>query len=229
MKLKYCSKCLMPNTKPNLNFSEGICNTCLYYRDHKFTKGKINWNLRKKQFSNLVKKIKKKKAPLFDALVPVSGGKDSIFQVDRLLNKGLRILAVNIDYGFKTEIGISNLNNISKMGATLMTVRPNLKVHRKILKISFLKYGDPDLMSHCMLHAFPIRVGIDLKIPLALLGENSAIEYSGSIEKYDPKRMNNMWFKKYAASFGITPKVFSKKHNINYGLLKTMTCHQIGN
>ena len=191
MKLKYCSKCLMPNTKPNLNFSEGICNTCLYYRDHKFTKGKINWNLRKKQFSNLVKKIKKKKAPLFDALVPVSGGKDSIFQVDRLLNKGLRILAVNIDYGFKTEIGISNLNNISKMGATLMTVRPNLKVHRKILKISFLKYGDPDLMSHCMLHAFPIRVAIDLKIPLALLGENSAIEYSGSIEKYDPKLQRN--------------------------------------
>ena len=32
--------------------------------------------------------------------------------------------------------------------------------------------------------------------------------------------MNNMWFKKYAASFGITPKIFSKKHNINYSLLK---------
>ena len=220
MKLKYCSECLMPNTKPNLNFLDGICNTCHYYRNYKFTKGKINWNLRKKQFSYLIKKIKKMKAPLFDALVPVSGGKDSIFQVDRLLNKKLRILAVNIDYGFKTEIGISNLNNISKMGATLMTVRPNLKTHSKILKISFLKYGDPDLMSHCMLHAFPIRVALDLKIPLALLGENSAIEYSGSIEKYDPKRMTNMWFKKYAASFDITPKVFSKKHNINYGLLK---------
>ena len=221
MKLKYCSKCLMPNTKPNLNFLDGVCNSCDYSQNYKFEKKKINWDLRKKEFIQLLKKIKKIKAPLFDAVVPVSGGKDSIFQVDRLINKNLRILAVNIDYGFKTEIGISNLNNIPKMGATLMTVKPNLKIHSKILKISFLKYGDPDLMSHCMLHAFPIRVALELKIPLVLLGENSAIEYSGSIKKYDPKKMNSRWFEKYAASFGMTPKIFGKRHNFNYDLLKS--------
>ena len=44
-------------------------------------------------------------------------------------------------------------------------------------KISFLKFGDPDLMSHCMLHALPIRIAIQLKIPMILLGENAALEY----------------------------------------------------
>ena len=48
-------------------------------------------------------------------MVPVSGGKDSISQVHRLLNKGLRILAVNIDYGIKTEIGKYNLDRIPLM------------------------------------------------------------------------------------------------------------------
>ncbi len=220
MELKYCTKCLMPNTKPNLSFKKGVCDTCDYHKNHKLFKGKINWRKRETEFNKLVNKIKKKNAPNFDALVPVSGGKDSIFQVDRLLNKGLRILAVNIDYGIKTKIGISNLQKISNMGATLITVRPNLKIHKKILKISFVKYGDPDLMSHCMLHGFPIRMAVNLKIPLVLLGENSAIEYSGSVNKYDEKKINLKWFKKYAASFGTTPKIFSKKHNIEYKLVK---------
>ena len=40
-----------------------------------------------------------------------------------------------------------------------------------------------------MLHAFPIRIALNFKIPLVLLGENSAIEYSGSIKKYDAKKL----------------------------------------
>ena len=39
---------------------------------------------------------------------------------------------------------------------------------------------NPDLMSHCMLHAFPIRIALNFK--LLVLLENSAIEYSGSIK-----------------------------------------------
>ncbi len=220
MKLKYCIKCLMPNTKLYLKFTGGVCNTCIYHKDYKDSKQKIDWKFRQKEFDKLIKKIKKINAPTFDALVPVSGGKDSIYQVHRLLNKGLRILAVNIDYGIKTKIGYSNLQIIPSMGATLITVRPNLRIHKKILKISFLEYGDPDLMSHCMLHAFPIRLALNLKIPLVLLGENSAIEYSGSIRKYDDKKIDNKWFKKFAANFNLTPKIFSKRHNIKYKFLK---------
>ena len=210
----------MPNTKPNLSFTNGVCNSCIYNNDFKSINGKIDWNKREKEFLTLVSKVKKKRAPMFDVLVPVSGGKDSIFQVHCIKKHKLRILAVNVDYGFKTKIGISNLKKISEMGVTLITVRPNLEIHKKILSISFIKYGDPDLMSHCMLHAFPIRVALNFKIPLVFLGENSALEYSGSTKKYDSKNINNKWFKKYAASFGITPKIFSKRHNLNYKYLK---------
>lgn len=220
MNLKYCIKCLMPNTRLHLNFTNGVCNACFYYENYKVSKNKIDWKYRQKEFEKLIQKIKRVNAPNFDALVPVSGGKDSIFQVHKLLKKDLRILAVNIDYGIKTKIGICNLQNISKMGATLITVKPNLKIHKKILKISFFEYGDPDLMSHCMLHAFPIRIALNFKIPLVLLGENSAIEYSGEIEKYNAKKIDYKWFKKFAANSNLTPKKFSKKHKIDYRLLK---------
>ena len=142
-------------------------------------------------------------------MIPFSGGKDSITQVSHLLNRGLRILSVNIDYGIKTKIGEDNLRIIPKLGSNLITYRPDLKLQKKIIKISFEKYGDPDLMSHCLLHAMPIRIAIQLKIPMVLLGENSAYEYSGS-SSYNDKFMSEKYFNYYVSNSGHTPKNFQK-------------------
>ena len=211
--MKYCSNCVLPSTKPNIKFFGSICSACKYHIDEKSKK--IDWNLRNKEFLALVKKIKKKKSNIYDALVPVSGGKDSITQVHYLLKAGLRVLAVNVDYGFKTEIGKYNLELIPKMGASLFIFRPNLKIHKRILKISFLDYGDPDLMSHCMLHALPLRTALRFHIPLVFLGENSALEYSGDV-KQNQKQITKKWFSQYAANSNNTPKKFAKKHKIPY-------------
>ena len=115
--MRYCKNCLLPSSKPYITFTNGVCSACIFHhKKNKFKKG-IDWKQRRKEFVQLINKIKIKKAPLYDVLVPVSGGKDSITQVHHLLNKGLRILAVNIDYGIKTNIGIQNLNCIPDMGA----------------------------------------------------------------------------------------------------------------
>lgn len=215
--IKYCKSCLLPNTKPYIRFnSSNVCSACILHFSKKSNKRiNIDWKKRKKEFLSLLKKIKLKKSPFYDVCVPVSGGKDSISQIHYLLNKGLRILAVNIDYGIKTKIGQNNLNLIPKMGVNLITYRPNLELQKKIIKIGFEKYGDPDLMSHCLLHAYPIRVAVQLKIPLVLHGENSAYEYSGE-KNLAERDFDQEWFKKYAANKGMTPKKFSKIHKINY-------------
>ena len=105
------------------------------------------------------------------------------------------------------------------MGANLITYRPDLKLHKKILKISFLDFGDPDLMSHCMLHALPIRIAIELKIPMILLGENAALEYSGSTS-INEKKMSVEWFENYASNNGMTPKKFARIYRYPYEKLK---------
>ena len=54
--MKYCKICILPNTRPNLNFDKfGICDVC-----NKNQK-KINWSFRLNEFKELVKNIKKKK------------------------------------------------------------------------------------------------------------------------------------------------------------------------
>ena len=65
------------------------------------------------------------------------------------------------------------------MGANLIIFRPELKLHKQLIRIGLEEYGDPDLLSHTLLHAYPLHVAKQFNIPLCLLGENSAFEYGG--------------------------------------------------
>jgi N-acetyl sugar amidotransferase len=220
--MKYCSKCLLPDTKPYITFDEnGVCSACIAHEKKNTALQGIDWKQRRQQFGQLVAQAKARNAPYYDALVPVSGGKDSITQVHRLLDFDLRILAVNIDYGIKTEIGRQNLACIPAMGASLITYRPELNLHKKLIRLGFEDYGDPDLLSHTMLHGYPLRMALQFTIPLVLLGENSAFEYGGSQDIASGNSMTRQWFNKYAANADNNPAVISDKYNIPYEKLIT--------
>lgn len=205
----------MPDTKPYLAFDEhGVCNACqAHQKKHELLSG-IDWAARRAEFERLVAEAKARGAPYYDALVPVSGGKDSLTQVDCLLNRGLRILAVNVDYGIKTEIGRHNLALVPKMGANLVIYRPEQDLHRRLIRIGFEDFGDPDLLSHTLLHAYPLHLAIALRIPLVLLGENSAFEYGGDGKLADSNTMSRGWFQKYAANAGHDARFVSEKYDI---------------
>lgn len=218
--MKYCKLCLVPDTKPHTTFdSDGVCSACLRHKT-KRDSGKIDWSIRKRQFKKILLSAQAVKAPLYDAMVPVSGGKDSITQVHRLLGFGLRILAVNVDYGIKTEIGRHNLSIIPEMGASLVIYRPEQNVHKKLIRIGFEDFGDPDLLSHTLLHAYPLHVAIQFKIPLVLLGENSAFEYGGDKKIAEKESMTKEWFMKYAANNGRDAKYISREYGIPYEKLR---------
>jgi N-acetyl sugar amidotransferase len=222
MKLKYCKKCLMPSTKPYITFnSEGVCNACISSEEKSKCagEGQIDWGKRESEFEDLIDWVKEQQAPYYDAMVPVSGGKDSITQVHRLLNRGLRILAVNVDYGIKTEIGKYNLELIPEMGANLIILRPELKLHKKLIKIGLEDYGDPDLLSHTLLHAYPLHIAKQFKIPLCLLGENAAFEYGGKKSLAEKNEITREYFDNYAANKGMTANVISEKYLIPFDKL----------
>jgi len=176
--------------------------------------GGIDWEKREQDFDELVQRAKEKNAPHYDALVPVSGGKDSITQVHRLLKHDLRILAVNVDYGIKTDIGRYNLDLIPEMGASLFIYRPELTLHKELIRIGFLDFGDPDLLSHTMLHSTPLHVALQFNIPLVLLGENSAFEYGGNADLAQLNQINRAWFSKYAANGGRDASFISNEYGI---------------
>ena len=213
--MRYCSRCVMPDTKPYLTFNElGVCAACQAHETKAAGGRGIDWEKRARRFSALLGDAKAGKSRHFDALVPVSGGKDSITQVHRLLGHDLRILAVNIDYGIKTDIGAYNLARIPEMGANLFVYRPELTLHKELIRIGFERYGDPDLLSHTLLHAGPLHVALMFQVPLILLGENSAFEYGGDSGLSNLSAVNREWFMKYAANAGRDARYVSQKYDI---------------
>lgn len=215
--MRYCRRCLYPDTKPYLTFdSEGICNGCRSAERKQAAEGAVDWAERGRAFYQLVEAARAAKAPLYDVAVPVSGGKDSITQVSRLLGRDLRILAINIDYGIKTEIGDYNLERIPLMGASLTIFTPEAELHRRLVRIGIEDFGDHDLMSHCLLHAMPLRIAHALSIPLVVMGENAAEVYGGDLEVANESAASRAWFTKYAANAGRDARFIADRYGIPF-------------
>ena len=80
--LTYCKKCVMPDTKPDLHLDdEGVCNACRSYEKRR----EVDWNARHKELLQVLEKYRNQDGCNWDCIVPVSGGKDSTYQVVRML------------------------------------------------------------------------------------------------------------------------------------------------
>jgi len=75
--MKYCKKCLMPDTRPGITFVDGVCSQCINYAKQKT----IDWDMRKKELEKLCDKYRNSNGNRYDCAEAVSGGKDSHFQV----------------------------------------------------------------------------------------------------------------------------------------------------
>jgi N-acetyl sugar amidotransferase len=213
--MTYCTRCWLPSTKPYISFDEdGVCGACRAAERKRDADAGIDWDARGREFDELIAWVRSRKAPVYDVLVPVSGGKDSITQVHRVLGRGLSILAVNIDYGIKTEIGRWNLDRVPEMGANLITYRPEQELHKRLIRIGFEDFGDPDLLSHTMLHGWPLRAALAFGVPLVLLGENSAFEYGGAENIAANNFMTRDWFSSFAANAGHDARFVAEQYDI---------------
>ena len=172
--VKYCTKCLYPETKPSISFNEhNVCNACQWYE----VKEKIYDKESKKNFSALIKSNKKN--PYYDCIVPVSGGKDSVYQVWRVLNEGFNPLCVTASTDYLTDIGRRNIENIKSMGVDHIEISPNIKQRRKINRYALENVGDVQWPEHILIFTIPVHVSVQFEIPIIIWGENSVREYGG--------------------------------------------------
>ena len=195
--IQYCKKCLLPNSRPGIIIDEnGISNV---WKDS--NKKIINFKEKKLQFKELVK-YAKKNSKGYDCIVPVSGGKDSTWQVIKCLENGLNVLAVTWKTPARTKIGQINLDNLVSLGVDHIDYQVNPKVEKKFIYKSFKKFGTTALPMHMALFNIPLTIAVRFKIPLVVWGENSAVEYGSGNDLYKGFRMNSAWLKKYGVMHG---------------------------
>jgi N-acetyl sugar amidotransferase len=200
--MRYCKKCILPDTRPNLELDEeGVCNAC---KSHE-TKTNIDWEGREKAFRNVVENAKQASKG-YDCIIPVSGGKDSHWQVVKCLDYGLNPLTVTWKTPGRTELGARNLANLISLGVDHIDYQINPVVEKKFLYQALDRFGTPAIPQHMAIFSIPLRMAAKFNIPLVVWGENSAFEYGTKEEKYTGLRLDGNWLKKFGVTHGTTAK-----------------------
>ncbi|MCT7614603.1 N-acetyl sugar amidotransferase [Aliarcobacter butzleri] len=188
--MKYCTKCVMPNTRPGITFDDkGICAACQSYENRKNVDYKKRWQ----ELETLCNKYRGMNGPnAYDCMIAVSGGKDSHFQVYIMKEKmGMNPLLVSVEDNFPmTNAGVHNLKNISEsFSCDLISMKPNIQAQKKIGKYTFEKYGKPTYFIDRYIYTYPLHMAVKFNTPLLVYGENVAYEYggAGAIETYSSK------------------------------------------
>ncbi|MSR78081.1 MAG: N-acetyl sugar amidotransferase [Candidatus Omnitrophica bacterium] len=196
--MHYCKQCIIPSTRPNIQFDhDGVCNAC---RANEF-KRKINWKERERLFRTLVNKHQKKR-PGYDCLIPVSGGKDSFWQVVKCLEYDMKPLTVTWKAPSQTALGGHNLRKLVELGVDHIDFQINPKVEKKFLLETFKTCGSSAVPMHMAIFHIPLQMALQFGISLILWGENSALEYGGKQKEWDGSTLDSVWFKKYGVTQG---------------------------
>lgn len=183
--LKYCKKCVMPNTRPGIVFNEeGICQACLNYEKKKV----INWEERFKELEDLCLKYRGSNGKGYDCAIAASGGKDSHYQVyvmKELL--GMNPVLLMVDCDSWTETGRQNKANISEaFGCDVISLSLNRRVSKLMAKKTLIELGSPTWFIDAAIYAYPVRMAMKLGLKLLVYGENVNYEYGGAQREETP-------------------------------------------
>lgn len=173
LEIKRCSKCILPETYPGIRFNkEGICNFCL-----SFEKSWGRWINSERFRLNSKKKIEKifsfskRKKREYDCLIPLSGGKDSLY-VLYLCKKlyRLNILSITGDNGFLSPMAKENIElAIRKLKVDHVFLK-NVPYLKALFRHFLLKTGNFCVPCNLCGLITIFRFAVDKDIPLVIMG-----------------------------------------------------------
>jgi len=180
--MDYCKNCLMPVSKPGLNLDdEGICPACR----HAETRKDVDYDKRFEELKQLCEKYKRDDG-YYDSIIAVSGGKDSHYQVyvfKELLGMNPLLVAVG-DPFTKTKAGLHNIKNICEaFNCDMISLQLSPNLVKRMVRIAFEELGSPTWPIDRSIYCYPIRMAINMNIPLIVYGEDVSWEYGGVLDQ----------------------------------------------
>jgi len=196
-----CKTCCMPNTRPDTPFVEGECSACVTYKK----RPTIDWSGREQELVRLLEQNRYAcPGAEFDCIVPSSGGKDSTWQVLKLLELGAKPLVVTATTCHLTPIGRRNIDNLARY-ATTIEITPNRSVRARLNKLGLEMVGDISWPEHVSIFTTPFKVACQMGIPLIFYGENPQAEYGGPPGTEQAREMTRRWVSEFGGFLGLRP------------------------
>ena len=169
-KLKRCTKCILPETFPFIEYDEkGECNYCKKYK-------KKNHARSLDELEALVKPYRSKDGSP-DCLVPFSGGRDSMYVMHVIKKElGLNPIAFTYDWGMVTDLARRNIARIcGELGVENIIVAADMHWKRANIRKNIKAWlKNPDL-------------GM---IPLFMAGDKFFFHYAHKVKKQTGIKLN---------------------------------------
>ena len=149
--MKRCSRCILPNTIPNIQFdANGVCNHCIEFERNSKP---FNFDSEKriKRFVEIINATKAKslkKGSKYDVLVPISGGRDSSYVAWKLATEyKMRVVCINYANPYSSEQAIKNIETLVKaINAKLIRFSYPHRVHERSFAANLKAWSKkPDL------------------------------------------------------------------------------------
>ena len=194
--MKYCKTCLNTDTRPGTFFAKsGLCPVCENINKQNY----IDWEYRRKILDEIVQFGKDNSNGTYDCIIGVSGGKDSTRQaifVKETLKMNPLLVCLEYPPEQITQMGVNNISNLIELGFDCITIYPNPKIWKKLVKKGFFEFGNYLKACEMALFSSVPRLAIAHQIPLIWWGENSATQLGetnvlGKTD-YDGNNLRNM-------------------------------------
>jgi N-acetyl sugar amidotransferase len=205
----------MPDTRPGVPFINGVCAACVAYENRK----EVDWEKRREELKAFLSE--RSGGPNYDCIVPVSGGKDSTFQVLTIKSLGFRPLCITATTDFLTSIGRRNIDNLKSLGVDYVEVTVDTNVRKRINKFALMEVGDISLPEHITIFTIPLRFAIQMNVPVLIWGENPQNEYGGDEKWAGRTVLDRKWLEEHGGLNGLTSERlaesgFDRKDMIQY-------------
>ncbi len=175
----FCNRCLYSTHHPLglVIDDEGVCSGCRIHEE----KDTLDWDERWSALERIVQPYRSREKPVYDCIVPVTGGNDSYFILHIVKERlGLNPLLVTYNKYFNTQLGIRNLANLRiRFDCDIVIQNVNMNVVREATRAAMREIGSiywPCLAGQTV---FPVQTAVRYGVPLIIWGAHQGLEQVG--------------------------------------------------
>lgn len=174
--MKYCKRCLQPDTRPNTFFSsDEVCPACTYFEALR----EVDWPERVDILKDLFSQRIRKPNQHHDCIIGVSGGKDSCRQalwIRDCLKVNPLLVCLSYPPEQVTHRGVDNLSNLIELGFDVVVSAPAPQTWRNLKRDGFEEFTNSFRSTELALFSCVPQIALRYNIDLILWGENPALQ-----------------------------------------------------
>ena len=186
--MSQCSQCLDNIKHPmgQVIYKSGLCSGCLTHQE----KNNIDWNEKWAQLEESCQSILKKNKAKYDCIVPLNADAEDYYVVESVLKLNLKPLLIYVNSYYGTDLSWHNLHNLETyFDLDLITFNPNIFDYKEAVRTSLRKFNSIYWPYQAIKTAYPVRLALEMKIPLIIWGGLQATEQTGKFSHNDMVEM----------------------------------------